>query len=371
MNRKTILAILSILFLFSFIKGQVLYRHEVALPDINGFKTLKCDFHVHTVFSNGLVWPTVRVQEAWMEGLDAIALTDHLEYHTFDKDVKYDDNRGFEIAKPMSDAYHIILIRGVEITRNQPLGHHNAIFTTDNNLIRVPDSLKSIEIANQQGAFVTWNHPLEDKGNWSEIHEKLLKQGYFKGIEVANHNTYFPEAQQWCIDMNLAMIATSDVHNPITFDYDFSKGEHRPMTLVFVKNKSLGGIKEALLAQRTAVYWKDKLIGKEEFLNPIFHQSIEYAERIVIDKTSKGKTLIFIRNNSDVPFRLKFINIPALVKIEQEIVLLPNKVTAINFQYKTTDNGDMSIILPIEVSNVIIGPNIPLTTKLKLIISNN
>ncbi len=50
------------------------------VPDMSEYKTLKCDFHMHTVFSDGLVWPTIRVDEAIDEGLVAIAITDHLEY---------------------------------------------------------------------------------------------------------------------------------------------------------------------------------------------------------------------------------------------------------------------------------------------------
>ena len=55
-------------------------RNEILLPVTDGFEVLKCDFHMHTVFSDGTVWPVVRVGEAWQEGLDAIAITDHLEY---------------------------------------------------------------------------------------------------------------------------------------------------------------------------------------------------------------------------------------------------------------------------------------------------
>ncbi len=54
-------------------------RRELRLPEIDGYQLLKCDFHVHTIFSDGIVWPTLRVQEAWEEGLDAIAITDHIE----------------------------------------------------------------------------------------------------------------------------------------------------------------------------------------------------------------------------------------------------------------------------------------------------
>jgi hypothetical protein len=53
---------------------------KINFPDILGYKTLKCDFHLHTVFSDGQVWPTTRVDEAVREGLDAIAITDHIEY---------------------------------------------------------------------------------------------------------------------------------------------------------------------------------------------------------------------------------------------------------------------------------------------------
>ena len=33
------------------------YRDNILIPDVNGFKVLKCDFHMHTVFSDGRVWP--------------------------------------------------------------------------------------------------------------------------------------------------------------------------------------------------------------------------------------------------------------------------------------------------------------------------
>ncbi|HBG87129.1 MAG TPA: hypothetical protein DEG09_08890 [Marinilabiliaceae bacterium] len=47
-------------------------RKEIRIPNVLGYQTLKCDFHMHTIFSDGDVWPAVRVQEAWEEGLDAI-----------------------------------------------------------------------------------------------------------------------------------------------------------------------------------------------------------------------------------------------------------------------------------------------------------
>ena len=60
--------------------GQAQRRNEIQVPDLDGYTTLKCDFHMHSVFSDGLVWPTVRVDEAYRDGLDAISLTEHIEY---------------------------------------------------------------------------------------------------------------------------------------------------------------------------------------------------------------------------------------------------------------------------------------------------
>ena len=72
---------------------------DINIPDLDNYKTLKCDFHIHTVFSDGLVWPTVRVDEAYSEGLDAISLTEHIEYRPHKDDIKADHNRSYEIIK--------------------------------------------------------------------------------------------------------------------------------------------------------------------------------------------------------------------------------------------------------------------------------
>ena len=48
--------------------AQAQRRNEIQVPNLNGYTTLKCDFHMHSVFSDGLVWPTVRVDEAYREG---------------------------------------------------------------------------------------------------------------------------------------------------------------------------------------------------------------------------------------------------------------------------------------------------------------
>lgn len=106
---------------------QAQVRNEIVIPQVGEYQTLKCDFHIHTVYSDGLVWPTVRVDEAYREGLDCIALTEHLEYRPH-KDIKAGHGRSWEVAQKSAKANDILLIRGSEITRPMAPGHFNAIF---------------------------------------------------------------------------------------------------------------------------------------------------------------------------------------------------------------------------------------------------
>ena len=65
MKKSSIIGVLILCFAFW---GKAQVRNEIRVPDPEGYRTLKCDFHIHTVFSDGLVWPTVRVDEAYREG---------------------------------------------------------------------------------------------------------------------------------------------------------------------------------------------------------------------------------------------------------------------------------------------------------------
>src|SRR5690606_32906186 len=139
-------------------------RAHVHIPPVNGYQVLKCDFHMHIVFSDGHVWPNVRVQEAWQEGMDAIAITDHIEYTPHSADAKVDHNRSHELVKNAAAENNIILIKGTEITRNTPPGHFNALFTNDHTGF-IEDrktnekDREAVMLAANQKAFIFWNHP--------------------------------------------------------------------------------------------------------------------------------------------------------------------------------------------------------------------
>ncbi|MFN2457898.1 MAG: Sb-PDE family phosphodiesterase [Chitinophagaceae bacterium] len=257
-------------------------ERSLKFPDIMGYKTLKCDLHQHTVFSDGSVWPDIRVMEAMMDGLDAISLTEHLEYQPHQKDIPHPDrNRSYEIAVQEAKDHKLLIVNGSEITRRMPPGHCNAIFITDANKLLISDSIEVFREAKKQNAFIFWNHP-----NWvsqrkdgvatlTDVHRRLINEKLLDGIEVVNEHTFSDEALQIALDHNLTIMGTSDIHGLIDWEFGVPKGGHRPVTLVFAKEKSPNAIKEGLINRRTVVFYKNLLIGRNEFLVPLIQASLK------------------------------------------------------------------------------------------------
>ena len=264
---------------------------KLNFPDIPGYKTLKCDFHQHTVFSDGSVWPDIRVQEALLDGLDAISLTEHLEYQPHKDDIPHPDrNRSYEIAIKEAGTHDLIIVKGSEITRKMPPGHNNAIFLSDPNKLLVDDSIQVFREAKKQGAFTFWNQP-----NWTpqrkdgmatltDVHRLLIREKLLDGIEVANDQTFSIEALQIALDNNLTIMGNSDIHKLIDWDFKVNKGGHRPVTLVFAKERTAESIKDAMMNRRTVAVYKDLLIGRDEFLIPLIESSLKVTSAKYIGK---------------------------------------------------------------------------------------
>ncbi|WP_299671430.1 Sb-PDE family phosphodiesterase [uncultured Polaribacter sp.] len=283
----------------------------IQFPNILNYKTIVCDFHQHTVFSDGEVWPNIRVLEAQKDGLDAISMTDHIEYLPHKKDVLFvDKNRSYEIAKKASKNTDVIVVRGAEITKRLPFGHANAIFLKDGNKLVNDDITAVLEEVKKQDAFVFWNHPSwvihkkDGVAKLREIHLELLEKGLLNGIEIVNNTTYSEGAFQMAIDHNLTIIGASDIHSLVDWKYNINEGEHRPVTLVFAKEKTEESIKQALFDRRTAVWFKNTLIGDVTYIVPLIKESLKIVN---IENYRKSHLVlsISIENKSDVNYILK------------------------------------------------------------------
>lgn len=293
-------------------------RHEIMIPDIPGFKTLKCDFHIHTVFSDGVVWPTVRVEEAWRDGLDAIAITDHIEDNP--KKLPGQNHQAYEIALSSAKSRNIILVKAGEISRSMPPGHFNALFVTDVNALNLPDYKDAMAEVVRQGGFIIWNHPgwrrqQPDTTRWMKEHEEIYRKGWMHGIEVFNEKEWYPEAIRWAKEKNLAITGNSDIHDEYENYYDTGKYPVRPLTLVFARERTETSLKEALFARRSATLFFNKLIGIADIINPLVNQAIKVSEPFLYQD---GFIYFELKNTSDIEF--------TLIKTGQDESGLPGKI---------------------------------------------
>lgn len=293
----------SLLSFTAFAQTEADHSHKLPrslkFPDVPGYKVMKCDLHQHTVFSDGSVWPDIRVAESLMDGLDAISLTEHLEYQPHKADIPHPDrNRSYELALKEAKDHNLLIIRGSEITRSMPPGHCNAIFIEDANKMLVADSVAVFREAKRQHAFTFWNHPMwvaqrpDGISTLTPMHKMLIKEKLLDGIEVVNDGNYSDEALQIALDNNLTIMGTSDVHKLIDWSPGISQGGHRPITMVFAKEATIESIREGLMNQRTVVSFKDLLIGRDEFLIPLIKESIKISSATYTEKTSVLKVEI-------------------------------------------------------------------------------
>ena len=136
------------------------FRKEIILPQVNGYNVYKADLHTHTIHSDADATVAFRVNEAWYDGLDILAVTDHIEYRSRERilvnylkkylseehkkavnwridqqpmtegEIMVDLNFSCKEANRYAEKYGLLIIPGTEITRDgKTVGHFNALFT--------------------------------------------------------------------------------------------------------------------------------------------------------------------------------------------------------------------------------------------------
>ena len=305
------------------------HRTEIFLPMVNGYNVYKADLHTHTLYSDGSFMPSFRVQEAWQQGLDVIAITDHLESRrTEEVMVKYlekyvsdeypeavntfialeptpvgsimvDLNFGIKAVQKEAERYGLTVIPGGEISRcGATIGHFNALFIEDCNAIYDPDPLTSIRNAKKQGALVMLNHPGYRRTNidFSEVEKQAYAEGLFDGIEVMNGSSFYPGAINRAMDGGLFIAACTDVHGANKYN-----AFERPMTLIFAKDKTLESIREALEARRTLAMGFNTISGEEQLLKDFFKAGVKVE---VIRKSDSGTELL-LTNTTPITYLIR------------------------------------------------------------------
>ena len=283
-------------------------RRIIRLPSVNGLLPVKCDFHIHTVFSDGDVWPSARVKEAWQDGLDAISITDHTSAAPSKRNVTGGPNSSYEIARPEAAKLGLILIQGTEITRSKPEGGHlNAIFITDAaKTLDIPTE-DAVREAVKQGGYIIWNHPgwAIDTCKMFDVNQRLIDSGDIHAVEVFNEAEWYPRALSWSRDLKLAPMATTDIHYITNSFYRISDNTVRPMTIVLARDKTPEAIKEALFARNTIAFFRGMLAGDSRLLANFFFASVNVQKiSTTYDRERNAFHHYRLTNPYDVPYVL-------------------------------------------------------------------
>jgi len=248
-----------------------------AFPRVGAYEVLKCDFHIHTKHSDGDLTSVERVDEAVKNGYDAIAITDH---GTF---------KSYEEALPRANELGLVLIRGMEtgleerehlVALNldpsyQPKNPHEWALTDGQPKVFYQQQWP--KLGKDAHAFVIYAHPhmgLSEPVLWA------IKQGLVHGIEVKNgvvekdwnttnsHGTWFyPQALDWAIEHNLTLFANSDMH-------ETRNAKNSPATLVLAEKRTVDGVMDALRAGRTIAWFDGMLWGKQEILAQVMQTAV-------------------------------------------------------------------------------------------------
>ena len=402
-----------LLFLFSidiFSVGEVFVINDykdmeriINFPNTEKYKVIVADLHTHSVFSDGAVWPNVRVEEAVRDGIDLLAVTEHLEYQPHIDDIPHPDrNRSFDIAEDIAKNKDLTVINGAEITRMFPPGHINAIFIEDANKLIYLDEAKISEAkeilkevpeesltnyedlswledaalaslwpvksalieARNQNAFTFWNHPAWSSEEFigqpmlREIHKEFFRDNLLHGIEVANGDGYSEEAFRIALEYGLTVLGTSDVHGLIDWDYPSSIGAHRPVTLILSESNSSDAIKSSLFSGKTVVWFKNNLIGLENNILELTNSYLKAKKVEILENSDIAR--VEIENVSDVRFIIQVLDQSSVVNESNLIEIAPNEKTVLQI-----DNGIDKGSLDVKILNAFIAPNKNLLTTLK------
>lgn len=313
-------------------------RREIILPTIDGYTLYKADFHTHTIYSDGDVTPRQRVREAWYDGLDIVAITDHLEIRTYEKFMlkvlapystgkpfKYQNagiankkDKSYPVMANLNAAYDeavyyterenlpIMVVRGTEIWRNtKSIGEFNALFLKDINAICHEDLFESFRKVKEQGGLIMHNHPGYTRTT-TEIAEgeqaRAYAEGWIDGVEAVNSTTLYPGIISRCLDRNLFIAANTDAHRPTSHDWPAGGEFFRTMTFIMAKSCTEEDIKEALKAGRTIGYTANNLVGSEKLLAAFINEAVTC--RVVAENKKKGEVTYSLTNCCSVPFIL-------------------------------------------------------------------
>ncbi|WP_053205624.1 PHP domain-containing protein [Jiangella muralis] len=206
-----------------------------ALPADAGLTWLACDFHAHTLHSDGSLPIAGLAALAVEAGLDVLAVTDHntVSHHAS--------------LPSVGSRYGVTLLPGQEVTTDR--GHANAFGPIPWVDFREPPSSWVSAVA-ASGGLLSINHPLSGDCAWHhplDVRPPLAEIFHHSWMA---HEWTGPLAWWTAWGLSTVPIGGSDFHSPAD-----GRPLGRPVTWVAAASPAVPDVLDALRAGRTALSW--------------------------------------------------------------------------------------------------------------------
>ncbi len=294
-----------------------LSRTEIILPSLGTYNPYKADLHIHSTLTDGVLNIKGRVEEAWCDGLDVIAATEHMsirpvadtEGQPTPEKVRLKKSsaavKAVASATKVAENFGMVVIPGVELTGDAATqGHFNALFTTDNSVIYDYDAMQSIRNADKQGALIMHNHPgwRHPTLEMTQFEKDVYAEGLVDGLELMNGAYFYPRAFKTAKEHKLFMTSNTDIHATTGQQYR-ENGHLRNMTIIFAQECTLESLRQALEAHRTICYSFGTIGGDEKLLKEFFEASVT-TQKLNIDK-KKNVQRVKVTNTTSLPYVIR------------------------------------------------------------------
>jgi hypothetical protein len=222
--------------------------HIYALqPEMANLRPLRCDFHIHTTYSDGKGSPAEMVVRGRELGLDALAITDHNFYQASIEAIEFVRKSGLGITcfpgeEVTSPTWHLLSI-----------GANSQVGYTDDQA-GYSGMQKTLEMIHQRSGKAFLAHPYWIAGQRMnqpmDEYERLLGGGGIEGIELLGDVPWEENLRSLVryseLDSKakLAILGNSDTHAP-----EHTFGGY--WTLVFARSNSQEDIMAAILDNRS------------------------------------------------------------------------------------------------------------------------
>jgi len=206
------------------------------------YVVLKCEFHLHTTYSDGAYSPAEMIQYYKEHGYDVVAVTDHTNIEGW--------HDGIAEAQAAGASAGVLVIEGGEISfrwEDNTHKHIVALFCHALDSTNEPTDLSLEEIFHDihaKGGLGIVAHPWRGWSNW----QQYQYADYIDGWEYEPH-AISPEYRLWLLNSDKIYMFNHDAHGYWLEGSEWAEAH----TLLLSHNRTLSGVREALESRRIVV----------------------------------------------------------------------------------------------------------------------